>query len=202
MSGVSTDAFNPDLKAVLGDGETFAARLTELRQARIEYDRALEELALGKSARAANDEAHRLLEATKAQCAEDKAAIETEISTLRETFLKWSGDSKAKIDALMAATVADNERAKAERARAEELQRQAERAYEAALSDIQKLKAQADEDAKAIVAAAQEMAAKTIEDSQKLADEAIATLARAKQVEADFQRRIDVLQTAASAVLR
>lgn len=92
--GVSADTGNIDLNLVVGGGDGFVSRLTELRSATDNYNKALSDLNLGKSAVAANDEAGRVLSAAKAKSVADLAALDDELAKARNSLNAWVEQTK------------------------------------------------------------------------------------------------------------
>jgi hypothetical protein len=94
MSGVSITSGAPDLDAIIAGGADFMARMQSFKEARDAAQQSLADLNLGKDARAAHDEAQRVLGEAKAKRDADLSALLVEITNTRASVKDWEKQTR------------------------------------------------------------------------------------------------------------
>ena len=94
MSGVSITSGAPDFDAIVAGGDAFMKRMQDFKDAKDGAAAALADLQLGKDAKAAHDEAARVLTEAKNKRDADLAALLVEITNTRQEVKNWERDTR------------------------------------------------------------------------------------------------------------
>lgn len=194
--GVSTD--NTDIAMLVEGGAGFAQRLAELSAAKDGFDKALQDLNLGKAAVAAHDEAGRVLAEAKAKRDADLAALDAEVANARSGVALWVEQTKAEAAATLtqardalADAKAQQDIANAARDAAQKALTEAKATAEALVKDAQ---AAADAKIAKANAAADDILARANETDKK----ARQALAEAEASKAKYDATMDKIKSVAS----
>jgi hypothetical protein len=131
MSGVSITSGSPDIDMIVSGGQDLLNRMQAFKDARDAAQQALADLQLGKDARAARDEAQRILDEAKTKRDADLAALLVEITNARQDVKNWERETRGA--------------AMATREQADALLAEAQRKHDVAAQMLAEAQAKADE---------------------------------------------------------
>lgn len=193
--GVSAEAANLDLNAIAAGGSEFIKRIADFNAAKETAEKAYADLALGKAAQDAYDQAAKVLADAKSKRDADNAACDADLAARRASTEEWVLNTKAAAQAAL-----DEARAKAAEAEANRRATQAalddakasQSAANAALKDAQDKAAQIISDASASVDKAKK-------DADAATKDAAATMADALTIKRKYTDALNKLQGLISA---
>lgn len=200
-SGVNdTPVGNPDLEAVFSSGEVFATRINQLKDAQTRAETALQELQLGQAAKVAHEEATRSLSEAKARRDEIMANTATEVNQIKEQLEAWKNSHQTKTlqDRQDASTALTN--ASTKESLISDLHVQAINAMADAEQKAKDILAKAKQDADLLIENAKATAESLTKDLELANQAASDSKSNSDALAADFQKKLDILKSAASTV--
>ena len=199
--GVSAEAVNPDLSALINGGDDFLKRIAELKSATDAHAAALAELNLGQSAKAAQDQAQNVLDSAKIKRDSDLAALSVEVQTARNSLLTWSQQIKDEAARLHAEAVKNNAAALIILNEAQKAKDEAGQLYASSNVEASSIVANAQFDADKIISEAKAAADKLTADSNNINNKAVVALLDAQQLKAKYADAHATLTAAVSKVM-
>jgi hypothetical protein len=199
-SGVSGGSANPDLDVLIAGGDAFLQRIQELKDAKTNFDAALTNMNLGKSAVDAMNEAARVLGEAKEKRDADMAALAAQIQDAQYKLNAWSAKVTQDSNDLYAAATQANNDAQALKVAAAADRALASSAVPDAQAKANSILDDANATASKIISDAQAKADNILSDATILRSQAQAAMDSANQIKADFSAKLATLQNAAAAV--
>ncbi len=195
MSGVSITS-GGDIDLLLGSNENFQQRMTEMRQTKAQLDQAINDLNLGKEAKAAYGDAKALKDRAARERAEEYEKLQADMARMRNEIQAWVATTQADASERLAQAQNALVSAKSAEAAAQAKEAEAAAVLDRRQKDADDIVAKATFKADAILAEAKEKAdAATAEADKHLAAAKAIELA-AISMRSDYEARLAKLKAA------
>jgi hypothetical protein len=196
MGSVSAGGEGLDLNAVVQGGEPFVKRVRDFQAAATAYQKALDDLNLGKSAVEANNAAHRLLNEAKAKRAEDLANLEKEMADARATMEAWKQNLQVDTNKAHESAVAKEREATSKLAEAEVTLKRAQEQLRNSQKEAQAIELDAKHKADSAVETTKKQIAELAAETKSLNAKAKLDAEAAEKAKAESERILAAVQAA------